>query len=677
MGHSHSAASTLIDPSLQGYLKSPIFEAALSITFIKPPGEGFSFVSLLFEFGGQIDYKPSFGSSEHAPKITIKNGKLLFALTKEPVPDSKLEVIAQLEGRILVGETPFDTCVSFSYVNKIFGFTISIQTGSSSLYQMVTADEFANSLALTPGTGHEDFSIMKLAAPPEGFGLDSLRGDLTLPTLGLSLFVGFEDMKLDRLLFQLRAREAANFHAGFLGDCAVRNLMLVIDLAPGQDASYYRLYGTLVLADWSFAVEFEFLQDKEKDLLRLRADLENQVGPPCSLADVATIDIFNPDTPDVIPTDLVSYANENPVKANPDIDLGLADYEAPISMSFELTCSRVKAAVESPKDPGGSEVAKVEPPKDFGIDAVRFSAGFGASWKIIPGHVTFVDLGIAFNVSNPTTDKRLIDAGLLYGRWELEQYTLWTYVYGRQTNTEDEFWVGLNLKSSSGKKDGSFASILADPKFVKGLKIPSIGQEKGVAVTSPDKQQLKKGLVLDGSLKVQFLKDKNLEDKTKPATFAMKTIKAQLTLEADFQIFDTTALVGAAVYLHIDDPLLEARRIHCEIMGSLSVNNIYVLIAASINVVGTPQEPPKRPELQVIEKDMQKAVPKEAQVQKLEYSETPDELVFMAYIGTEKKLKVGDTLASLVSPQSEAAVTTKAQEEVPGKAVHIDFKTCR
>lgn len=649
----------MVDSNLQSHLTQRSFEGYFELLFVKLPAKSISFVTLYLSIGGDINWSPEVASL----KIELVRAQFILCLTNAPKDDgtSNLNLQLQLQGQVKVNSATFDALVNFSKIEGNYAFDLRVQTVQNWMLRgrNTSADDFLKTIDGTKSPNGVS-SLLKL--PAGDAYLDGLKDDLSKPNLDLALQVSLAKSKLERFYFQAYADQLFSFSPDFLGGCEVTDVHVLVDLSPEVDTRAVMLRGTLELSEWAFSVNFNYIKvPKLGDVIQFKAVLKSRNAVAPSLEQLGRIDIFNKEKysqdqttlDNKASTDLVKYAKENP--AGGDSGLSLEDVgkgSANVHIEFELECSK-KAQEPSqtgtstaPTSTGatgsqntqpsststataigstgsqnvqptgtnssGGQVATNDPGASgsWQIDTLRLYARYNKTWDIIPNHVKFADLGLAFHVSQPRTDQNSI-TGFIYGKWELEKYTLWAYVMGESKKDDSMFWVGLNLESSANNDD-NIARIIADPKFARDLHLSDLQDNKDIPA-KPKDQKLASGLVIDGKLRVKFEKktteeqnqtnntsnstttktpaDQNTVVNTSPKAvdangkWKMKVVEVQVDLQAEFKIFDENALGSASLYLVVTNPLEKAKRsIDAKLAGVLVVGRVSIVVYATIKL---------------------------------------------------------------------------------------------
>ncbi|KAK6529344.1 hypothetical protein TWF281_008520 [Arthrobotrys megalospora] len=557
--------SSIIDSQMQTALNSPV-SGTLQILCSKPASQDsgfFTFRSLLLTVTSNLVYETKLSSFS----LRLSQGRFYFGLRKI---GTSYDVLAQLRGQVYVNSTSIDAGLDFT-LEQGKGIVTEIEIGVSKI-PLSTSNGISMADLLTVGgvfspTSEQQLNNKKIVNDiqvPQQLSL--FKTQLSKSQLDLTLYAKLNTSTLEVLDIRASGGDLLTLSAPILGGLKIRDLAFAVRKDEKGVSSYFIGSVQIDAQALSMIFDVEMVFDSGK------VQLKGILRPECvySLPHLAAIDVFNPQAGKV--TNIVPYAKENPVGG----DSGLTLLAAAMPQSgMESVCS---FDVSFKPSSGGQASPGILDLSGFVADRVQFVAQYGLKWTIIPDKLVLNDLGARFDITDVKDDKLKQTAGFIYGHWKLTKYDLWVYILGSKTAAATNFRAGLTVKSGSGQSE-NLLGILQDSGFIgSGFRFPDWYLSTEVKA-KPNEQQLIRGLVTSSALVAQF---------TKPAggsAFKMQQLEANVNLTADFNIFESQAVVNGRLLFRAIDPLSSSRSFETFLQGSVNIDaKFYLTVTANLSI---------------------------------------------------------------------------------------------
>ena len=586
---------TVSELGKQSQLDTSSLAALLSIVIFKSSKRDaeFQLLSLDAILGAQMDYKPL----QHLD-LVVHSGSFRLSLIRQQITATAFDTqtLLQFTGLITISGSPISATVEFDQskdgVRTILELDASTAPKPAAFgYAVGTRDVSASQALLTIATQSVDVQTFNTAfdgtvsALPED--LRYIKNDFSRPgRMGFHLRTCFLGSTCQELSIAAFLASTSTFNASFLKGLSIDSLNMYYDAIQGR----FSLCGSLHIGEMLFSVE---IYVRENDKLFFRAVLQD--GVVGNLAELACLDVFNDEAVEK-PTDVRGYADAHKLPSEAPVDLTratdnqLQKYSTSIFVEFiaELTNAGHSGAAKD------ASVDHTHPPqpKDWSIQNVKLCADFGVSWALASG-IKVTDLGVCFAIDNPTNEKKKDLRGLLYGKWQLAQYTMLTYVVGKQIRDQTSVLIGLHLETP---KQTTVAEVLADTYFGGDLVIPSPDSLNG-AQTDLGKQTVSADTSMNGVLSVLLVKrilakgdtagpDLGKISSEATSVFELRELRVRARLSSTFKLFGDTTLADASVELRVSHPLEKGSRgFEFQVYGYLTIGSVQARLAGFVPAI--------------------------------------------------------------------------------------------
>jgi hypothetical protein len=544
-----------IESSLYNQVKSQSFsfDSSLKLVAEKPTGGTFSLKSLYFKLGGSFNWSPNIQG------LTLRFGgaKLEIGVYKKTESIS-YSFNATLSGCITLANLKATAVAAFSKRGAgghRIGLTLFI-----SGYRGISAFNLAQAFSEVTTIEATDKIVQNLQLPDD---LDIVRKRLSLDTFQLKADLELQcqppeaKLELSRLAIYAGSDDLS-WKLPIAQSFTVNSIGVSMDFLQRR----YQISGGLTIGEAFFHTRLTFGNGS----LTLYAEVAP--NSRCTLSEMSGLNVLDPWRVEQSRDDYLSqYAKKH-----------AAGDDSPVSFIDAIHNSSASGSTGRNfflLDVGPSGIPSTNP-KD--IKSIKFGISLDSTWTILPSLIELNNLSVLFEVKKAQQSGRTI-RGYIAGEFRLQQMpktTLYAIVEGSKSGSSTDFWMGFSVKFGEAK----ITSILSDPAFGSCLTSDTVPTFDGVP--EDVHTELKSGKLeegnepcLDGSLYAHFVGDSGSRK--------MDGVKFRARLTAGFTLFESKALVDAAVELEAKNPTIPEEREFCATLcGHLYSQEWRISLAAQL-----------------------------------------------------------------------------------------------